>query len=121
MTSIHPESYETTKEILRQANLGEDAIGKPSTKLWIELMDRRELKEKVNVDSYTFNDILDAIVQPLRDPRDEFDAPQLRGDILKLEDLEIGMELEGTVRNVVDFGAFVDCGLEQDGLVTSLR
>lgn len=117
MTSIHPESYETAKEIFRQANLGEDAIGKPSTKLWIELMDRRELKEKVNVDSYTFNDILDAIVQPLRDPRDEFDAPQLRGDILKLEDLEIGMELEGTVRNVVDFGAFVDCGLEQDGLV----
>lgn len=117
MTSIHPESYQATKEIIKQANLGEDAIGKPSTRLWIELMDRRDLKGKVDVDSYTLNDILDAIIQPLRDPRDEFAAPQLRGDILTLEDLKPGVELEGTVRNVASFGAFVDCGVEQDGLV----
>ncbi len=117
MTPIHPESYDVTKEILKQADISEDSIGRPSIQLFLSFMDRRDFKKTVEIDNYTLNDILDALAQPLRDPRDEFDAPQLRGDILKLEDLEEGMELQGTVRNVVAFGAFVDCGLEQDGLV----
>ncbi|MFA7612407.1 MAG: S1 RNA-binding domain-containing protein, partial [Acholeplasmataceae bacterium] len=74
-------------------------------------------RKKLDIDNYTLNDILDALVEPTRDPRDSFDAPVLRGDVLNLEDLEVGMELEGTVRNVASFGAFVDCGVEQDGLV----
>lgn len=117
MTPIHPESYEVAKEIMKELNLDDESIGKPSTQLILGFMDRREVKDKVSVDDYTFNDIIDAFIQPLRDPRDEFAAPQLRGDILKLEDLQKGMELEGTVRNVAGFGAFVDCGVEQDGLV----
>ena len=71
----------------------------------------------LNVDKYTLEDILDAFIQPMRDPRDEYDQPILKSDILNIEDLTIGLELEGTVRNVVDFGAFVDVGLEEDGLV----
>ena len=70
---------------------------------------------------YTFNDILDALAAPLRDPRDKFDKPILRSDVLHLEDLKPGMELQGTVRNVVDFGAFVDCGVKEDGLVHTSR
>ena len=66
---------------------------------------------------YTFNDILEAFISPTRDPRDTIEAPLLKSDILHLEDLKAGMELQGTVRNVTDFGAFVDCGLHDDGLV----
>ncbi len=117
MTSIHPESYQTALEIMRLNNLSTDMLGRPSTRLFIDHINRRDLKEKLDIDEYTLNDILDAFVQPNRDPRDEYTAPQLRGDILNLEDLTIGMELEGTVRNVVAFGAFVDCGLQEDGLV----
>ena len=68
-------------------------------------------------DKDTLNDILDAFVAPNRDPRDDIEAPLLRSDVLKLEDLKPGMELQGTVRNVVDFGVFVDCGVKEDGLV----
>ena len=75
------------------------------------------MMEEFGIDKYTLEDILDAFVKPLRDPRDEFSAPQLRSDILNLEDLKEGMQLEGTVRNVVAFGAFVDVGLHEDGLV----
>ncbi|HCB67154.1 MAG TPA: RNA-binding transcriptional accessory protein, partial [Acholeplasmataceae bacterium] len=69
------------------------------------------------VDKYTLDDILDAFVAPMRDPREQFAQPLLRSDILKIDDLSIGMELEGTVRNVVDFGAFIDVGLKEDGLL----
>ena len=75
------------------------------------------LKEKLNIDTYLLDDILDALSNPLRDIRDNFDTPQLRSDVLRLEDLTVGMELEGTVRNVVDFGCFIDCGLHGDGLL----
>ncbi len=117
MTSIHPESYETAREIIKLSNLTPEMIGSPSVRLFIDFLDREQLRSSVNIDDYTFNDILDALAQPLRDPRDEFSAPKLRSDILNLEDLQEGMELEGTVRNVVQFGAFVDCGLKEDGLV----
>ncbi len=117
MTSIHPESYQIAREIIKLSNLTPDMIGSPSVRLFIDFMDRTKLKSSVEIDDYTFNDILDALSQPQRDPRDEFTAPKLRNDILNLEDLKEGMELEGTVRNVVQFGAFVDCGLKEDGLV----
>ncbi len=117
MTSIHPESYEVARQIMKNYNIAPNIFGKNEVKLIVEFMDRARLRSDLNIDVYTLNDILDAFVQPLRDPRDEFSAPQLRSDILNLEDLKPGMQLEGTVRNVVAFGAFVDCGLEEDGLV----
>jgi uncharacterized protein len=80
-------------------------------------MDRPKLQQELNVDKYTLDDILDAFIAPIRDPRDQFQTPILKSDILKLEDLTVGMELEGTVRNVVDFGAFIDIGLKEDGLL----
>ena len=79
--------------------------------------EKKVMIEELNVGEYTFNDILDAFISPLRDPRDVIEAPVLRSDILELKDLAAGMELQGTVRNVTDFGAFVDCGLHDDGLV----
>ena len=117
MTTIHPESYQVALEIIKLANLTPEMVGSPSVRLLIEYMDRNKIRSSVTIDDYTFNDILDALAQPLRDPRDEFTAPQLRSDILNIEDLQEGMQLEGTVRNVVQFGAFVDCGLKEDGLV----
>ena len=117
MTSIHPESYEVARQIMKNYNIAPNIFGKNEVKLIVEFMDRARLRSDLNIDVYTLNDILDAFVQPLRDPRDEFSAPQLRSDILNLEDLKPGMQLEGTVRNVVAFGAFVDCGVEEDGLV----
>lgn len=117
MTSIHPESYEIAKQIMASNNITSDILGQPTLELIIEFMDRRKLRKELEVDNYTLNDILDAFAQPLRDPRDEFDAPILRSDVMSLKDVTIGMELQGTVRNVVAFGAFVDCGLSTDGLV----
>lgn len=117
MTSIHPESYEIAKQIMTSNNITSDILGQPTLELIIEFMDRRKLRKELEVDNYTLNDILDAFAQPLRDPRDEFDAPILRSDVMSLKDVTVGMELQGTVRNVVAFGAFVDCGLSTDGLV----
>lgn len=117
MTSIHPESYEVASLILKELGFTSNDLGKGELVEAINNLDRESLRQKMNVGEYTFNDILDALVSPLRDPRDEIDAPLLRSDVLHLEDLKPGMELEGTVRNVVDFGAFVDCGVKQDGLV----
>ena len=77
----------------------------------------KELAENLEVGEITLQDIMDALKKPFRDPRDEFPQPLLKNDILKMEDLLPGMELQGTVRNVVDFGAFVDIGVKQDGLV----
>ena len=72
---------------------------------------------KLNIGEYTFNDIIDALEAPLRDPRDMLEKPVLKSDVLSLDDVMPGMELQGTVRNVVDFGVFVDCGVHEDGLV----
>ena len=117
MTSIHPESYGVAKEIMTMYNITPELFGKPEIRLIIDSINRNDIQKNLNVDKYTLNDILDAFISPLRDPRDEFPQPILKSDILKLEDLLIGMELQGTVRNVVDFGAFVDIGLKEDGLV----
>ena len=116
-TSIHPESYEATEAILSSLGLSKSDLGTDELKAKIESTDRAELQAKTGLDEYTLNDVLDALIAPGRDPRDEFDAPVLKQGVLKLEDVREGMELTGTVRNVVDFGAFVDCGVKEDGLV----
>lgn len=116
-TSIHPESYPVAKLILKALLLDKKDMGTQKAKEAIAGCDRNVLEKEVGCDKYTLNDILDSIGQPLRDYRDQNDAPVLRSDVLELEDLHVGDELEGTVRNVVDFGAFVDIGLHEDGLV----
>lgn len=117
MTSIHPESYDVAKKIMKTYNITPEMIGKDIAKDAIASLDRKKLQEEFKIDKYTLDDILDSLIAPLRDPRDQFAQPLLRSDILKLEDLSVGMELEGTVRNVVDFGAFIDVGLKEDGLL----
>ncbi len=117
MTAVHPESYGVAKEIMKRYNITGDMFGKPEVQLFLQYMDREQLMKELNVDEYTLNDIIEAFIAPLRDPRDQFAQPLLRSDILKIDDLKIGMELEGTVRNVVDFGAFIDIGLKEDGLL----
>ena len=117
MTSIHPESYKVAEEILEKLGFTKNDIGSTALQAKIAKLNRKEFIKQFEVGEYTFNDILDAFVAPLRDPRDSFEKPILRSDVLHLEDLKPGMELQGTVRNVVDFGAFVDCGVKEDGLV----
>jgi len=116
MTSIHPESYDKAKSIMKIYGITGEMFGKEEVKVLVKDIDKSRLMRDLNIDMYTLSDILDSFVAPLRDPRDQFAQPILRQDILKLEDLSVGMELEGTVRNVVDFGAFIDIGLKEDGL-----
>ena len=116
-TPIHPESYNITIKLLNDLDSSISDIG--SQKL-IDKLDKLNIEEyatKNNVDKYTIEDIVKCLQQPNRDYRDDYPKPILKSDILKLEDLTVGMQLEGTVRNVVDFGAFVDIGLKNDGLV----
>ena len=116
-TPIHPESYSITMKLLTDLESNISDIG--SQKL-IDKLDNLNIEEyatKNNVDKYTIEDIVKCLQQPNRDYRDDYPKPILKSDILKLEDLTVGMQLEGRVRNVVDFGAFVDIGLKNDGLV----
>lgn len=115
--SIHPESYKATKVLLKELGLDTSDLGTQKAKDVISNCDTKQLMQDTGLDSYTLKDILDAICMPLRDYRDKYDAPLLRKDVLEIEDLHINDKLEGTVRNVVDFGAFVDIGLHEDGLV----
>lgn len=108
-TSIHPESYEAARTLM--AACGISALGEADISFPVEKT--RDL----GIDAYTLSDIEDAIRQPLRDYREQFDGALLRSDILDISDLHVGDKLSGTVRNVVDFGAFVDIGLHDDGLV----
>ena len=121
MTAIHPESYKVAEQILSKLGFTKEDIGSDALVKAINKVNRKEFIKEFEVGEYTFNDILDAFVAPLRDPRDRFDRPVLRSDVLHLEDLVPGMELQGAVRNVVDFGAFVDCGVKEDGLVHTSR
>ena len=116
-TGIHPESYQIAEEVLESLGFTAVDLGSDALKAAIAKADRLVLMATLSVGEHTLNDILDAFVAPNRDPRDEVAAPLLRSDVLKLEDLKPGMELQGTVRNVVDFGVFVDCGVKEDGLV----
>lgn len=121
-TSVHPESYQKTKELLALLNLSEKDIaegkGKDIAKMISALPGgMKALEEKLAIGSFTLKDIVEALAKPGRDPREDVPAPILRSDVLELSDLKEGMILEGTVRNVLDFGAFVDIGVHQDGLV----
>lgn len=116
-TSIHPESYEAAYHVLNELDIDPKNIGSVQAQEKAASADREKLMAVCALDEYTLNDILEAIAAPLRDYRDSYDAPLLRSDILEMEDLKVNEKLEGTVRNVVDFGAFVDIGLHEDGLV----
>lgn len=116
-TGIHPESYGAAKEILSLAAITEKQLGSPEASDALKKLKIEELSRQLGIGKETASDILKALLQPGRDMRDELPAPLLRKDVLKMEDLKAGMELKGTVRNVIDFGAFVDIGVKQDGLV----
>lgn len=116
-TGIHPESYDVAKAILEKANVKLAELGTPEAAQSIKGLSLDQLESELAVGSETLKDIIQALVQPGRDMRDEMPAPLLRKDVLSMEDLKSGMELQGTVRNVIDFGAFVDIGVKQDGLV----
>ena len=113
-TAIHPESYALTRSIMKE--LGIKSL-QDENKLALVGADAQSLASRLNSDVYTVQDILNVLANPFRDYRDRFDGPLLHKDIVKIEDLKLGMRLEGTVRNVTDFGAFVDIGLKNDGLV----
>ncbi|MEG2751580.1 MAG: Tex family protein [Anaerorhabdus sp.] len=116
-TSIHPESYVLTRKLLKILNLKESQMGNSEAQTIVKNANIDELVVALDSDVYTIQDILEAVSLPLRDYRDQYDGPLLRSDILVMEDLHVGDQLEGVVRNVVDFGAFVDIGLKDDGLV----
>jgi len=117
MTPIHPESYDLAQKVMENLGVTVADLGSEAMKLAVDQADGKKLAAILGADIFTVQDVLAALVSPNRDLRDELDAPLLRRDVLKLEDITLGMELEGTVRNIVDFGAFVDCGLKNDGLV----
>jgi protein Tex len=116
-TAIHPENYGAVYKLLKKlgfttADLGSEALNRALSDLNLV-----ELAEELEVGEITLKDIIADLMKPGRDPRDDLAKPLLKQDVLKMEDLKVGMELQGTVRNVVDFGAFVDIGVKQDGLV----
>ncbi|MEG7357381.1 Tex family protein [Bacillus inaquosorum] len=116
-TGIHPESYKETKTLLKKFGLSTEQIGTAELKDKINKLELSETAKELGIGEITLKDICEQLTRPERDPRDEVPKPLLKTDVLQLEDLKEGMELQGTVRNVVDFGAFVDIGVKQDGLV----
>ncbi|NWQ44513.1 RNA-binding transcriptional accessory protein [Bacillus sp. EB106-08-02-XG196] len=116
-TGIHPESYNEVKKLLESLGFSTDDLGSAELRDALGGLDLKSVSAELSIGELTLKDIIDALVRPERDPRDDLPRPLLKKDVLKLEDLSAGMELQGTVRNVVDFGAFVDIGVKQDGLV----
>ncbi len=118
-TFIHPESYDATFKLLKECNISDTAINEKGNlvKMITKQKGLQSISSTIGVGIPTLEDILENLARPGRDPREDMPKPILRSDILKLEDLTIGMKLKGTVRNVVDFGAFVDIGLKQDALL----
>ncbi len=116
-TGIHPESYSEVIKLLEQQGFKTSDLGSAALKDSISKLNVAEIAVELGIGELTLKDIIDALVRPERDPRDDLPTPLLKKDVLQLEDLNAGMELQGTVRNVVDFGAFVDIGVKQDGLV----
>ncbi len=115
-TAIHPESYDVALKLLKELNMDEKNIGSPEL---IEKLDNTNLEKYVdilNTDIYTLEDVVASLKKPNLDPRDEMPQPLLKSDVLDIKDLSVGMKLQGTVRNVVDFGLFIDIGLHNDGL-----
>ncbi|MGP4074036.1 Tex family protein [Piscibacillus sp. B03] len=116
-TSIHPESYDITKQLLKQLGLSTEDIGTEQLINELNQQDLEQMTNHLDVGRLTLEDIIADLKKPNRDPRDELPKPLLKTNVMSMEDLQQGMELQGTVRNVVDFGAFVDIGVKQDGLV----
>lgn len=116
-TSIHPESYDIAKQVLQALSLQEQDMGSEAARDKVKEASVKELVVALDTDTYTIQDILESIATPLRDYREQYAQPMLRSDVLEIDDLQVGQQLEGVVRNVVDFGAFVDIGLHEDGLV----
>ena len=117
-TSVHPESYEAAEKLLKKQGFSlEDISGGKLTGLSLTIKDYARLAKELEIGEITLRDIVKELEKPGRDPRDEMPKPILRTDVLDMKDLKEGMILKGTVRNVIDFGAFVDIGVHQDGLV----
>ena len=121
-TSVHPESYEACEKLLGKLNLDKAALANgtglgKTVSVLTSKMNKKKLAEEIGVGELTLTDMIQELVKPARDPRDEMPAPILRSDVLDMKDLTPGMILKGTVRNVIDFGVFVDIGVHQDGLV----
>ncbi len=116
-TKIHPESYEKTYNLLKYLNLSVEDIGTPKIKEVLNNVVISNIEDELKIDKWTLEDIISCLKEPLRDPREDYSAPVLKEDILTIDDLKVGMKLQGVVRNVVDFGAFIDIGLHNDGLV----
>ena len=114
-TTIHPESYDATFKLLKKLNYSVNDIGKNNLKL--NNLNIEEISDELDIGQETLKDIIKELKKPGRDPRDDMPKPMLRKNVLSIDDLEIGMIMQGTVRNIVDFGAFVDIGVHQDGLV----
>ena len=116
-TPIHPESYELTYQLLELVGASLDEIGTPSLRSKLTQLDIERTAEELGAGVPTLKDIIEALLRPGRDPREDLPKPVFMTDVLSIEDIKSGMELKGVVRNVVDFGAFVDIGVENDGLV----
>ncbi|MCI7702121.1 MAG: RNA-binding transcriptional accessory protein [Tenericutes bacterium] len=115
-TAIHPESYDVALKILDDLGCSKDMIGKDELIKKLDSINLEEYKDKIGTDIYTLEDVIASLKKPNLDPRDEMPQPLLKSNVLDIKDLSIGMKLQGTVRNVVDFGAFIDIGLHNDGL-----
>ncbi|AXF58030.1 RNA-binding transcriptional accessory protein [Salicibibacter kimchii] len=116
-TPIHPESYAATKQLLQEMDVLENALGSDTIQEKVEQLDISEASRQLDIGTMTLQDITEALSRPNRDPREDLPQPLLKTGVMAMEDLEKGMELQGTVRNVVDFGAFIDVGVKEDGLV----
>ncbi|MBH9623498.1 RNA-binding transcriptional accessory protein [Staphylococcus pseudintermedius] len=116
-TAIHPESYDATYQLLESLELKITDIGTSELAKVLSTLNIASYATKLNIGVPTLEDIVKSLIAPNRDPRDDYETPELKSDVLSIEDLSKGMKLNGTVRNVVDFGAFVDIGIKQDGLV----
>ena len=116
-TSIHPDNYQDALRLLNYLHLTKEEIGTKQAQDIVKQTSVQAIQDALGMDHFLIEDLLDAFVSPHRTPRDEYNTPVLRQDVLHIEDLRVGMKLQGVVRNVVDFGAFVDIGLKNDGLV----
>lgn len=115
-TAIHPESYNIATKLLNELELSIDKVGSEELIEKLNTLDLNKYKDILETDIYTLEDVIASLKKPNLDPRDEMPQPLLKSDVLDIKDLTIGMKLQGTVRNVVDFGAFIDIGLHNDGL-----